>query len=142
MMKPLAEIEGDCAYVVEKPWGREEWLALNRAYAYKRIYIHAGHRTSLQYHRQKVETNYIISGDAEVWLEDDAGQIVQRRMGAGQHFTVKPGRKHRVVALSDLVLQEASSPEVDDVVRLQDDAQRGDGRIQAEHGTRRERSGR
>jgi mannose-6-phosphate isomerase-like protein (cupin superfamily) len=118
---------------VRKPWGREEWLALNRAYAYKRIYIQAGQRTSLQYHERKIETNYIISGEAEVWSQDETGVLRGREMGAGQFFTVYPGQVHRVVALSDLVLQEVSSPEVDDVVRLEDDTRRGNGRIASEH---------
>lgn len=119
--------------MVNKPWGREEWLALNRAYAYKRIYIRAGERTSLQYHRLKIETNYVVAGEVEVWLEDDAGILQKRRMAAGQHFTVQPLRRHRVVAVSDVILQEVSSPEVDDVVRLEDDHERGDGRIEGEH---------
>ena len=57
--------------VVHKPWGKEEWLELNDAYCYKRIYINAGYKTSYQYHQFKKETNYIISGEAEVWLEND-----------------------------------------------------------------------
>jgi hypothetical protein len=54
-------------------------------------------------------------------------------MSGGDHFTVEPRRKHRIVALTSLTLLEASSPEVDDVVRVEDDSQRGDGRIDAEH---------
>jgi mannose-6-phosphate isomerase-like protein (cupin superfamily) len=120
-------------HIVNKPWGHEEWLALTRAYAYKRIYIRAGQRTSLQYHERKIETNYIISGEAEVWLQGPSGDIRKERMCAGDYFTVQPLQKHRVVALSDLVLQEVSSPEVNDVVRLEDDTHRPDGRIPGEH---------
>ena len=54
--------------VVHKPWGKEEWLALNDAYCYKRIYINAGYKTSYQYHEFKQETNYIIDGTAVVCL--------------------------------------------------------------------------
>ena len=61
--------------VVHKPWGKEEWLELNDRYCYKRIYINAGYKTSFQYHLQKRETNYIIDGTAEVWLENDNGEI-------------------------------------------------------------------
>lgn len=121
------------AHIVRKPWGHEEWLALNHAYAYKRIHIRAGHRTSFQYHRRKIETNYVISGELELWLEDDDGQIRTWHLKHGQHFTVQPGRKHRLSALTDAILQEVSSPEVDDVVRLEDDTARGNGRIDAEH---------
>lgn len=119
---------------VQKPWGREIWLELNDRYCYKRIFVRAGHRTSYQYHRRKLETNYVIDGQAEVWLEDQAGTVHTSVMGPDSCFTVLPGRKHRVIALTDIVLQEVSTPEVDDVVRLEDDAGRGDGRIAAEHG--------
>ena len=118
---------------VIKPWGREEWLALNASYCYKRIYVNAGTRTSFQYHRAKMETNYIIEGEAEVWLENEKGEIEKIRMGAGGYFHVSPPRKHRIVAITDLILQEVSTPEVDDVVRVEDDTNRPDGRIESEH---------
>jgi mannose-6-phosphate isomerase len=51
-----------------KPWGKEVWLELNDYYCYKRIYINKGYRTSLQYHEKKVETNYLISGEAILYL--------------------------------------------------------------------------
>ena len=54
---------------VYKPWGKEEWLELNDRYCYKRIYINSGTRTSFQYHESKLETNYIIEGEAEVWIK-------------------------------------------------------------------------
>lgn len=118
---------------VDKPWGKEVWLELNDRYCYKRIYINAGHRTSFQYHEKKHETNYIISGEAEVWLENDNGEIEKKKMKADDFFNVIPPKKHRVIALTDLVLQEVSTPEVDDVIRIEDDAARGNGRIASEH---------
>lgn len=118
---------------VNKPWGKEVWLELNDRYCYKRIYINAGHRTSLQYHNYKIETNYIISGTAEVWLENDDGEIVKTIMKEGDFFNVKPPKIHRVIAITDIILQEVSTPEVDDVIRIQDDASRPDGRIENEH---------
>lgn len=119
--------------VVTKPWGREVWLELNDSYCYKRIYINAGTQTSYQFHEKKLETNYIISGKAEVWLENDQGVVEKKVMIEGDFFTVVPPKKHRVIALTDLVLQEVSTPEVDDVIRLEDDTQRGDGKIHSEH---------
>lgn len=116
-----------------KPWGEEVWLELNARYCYKRIYIRAGHRTSLQYHERKLETNYIIEGKAEVWLEDETGEVQKTVMGPNEFFTVLPRRKHRVCAITDIILQEVSTPEVDDVVRIQDDTGRPDGRIAREH---------
>lgn len=123
----------DQAKTVNKPWGREIWLELNDRYCYKRIYINAGHRTSFQYHEHKVETNYIISGRAEVWLENDMGEIKKNIMGPDEFFSVPVNKKHRVVALTDIILQEVSTPEVDDIIRIEDDTQRQDGRIESEH---------
>ncbi len=119
--------------VVSKPWGKEIWLELNDKYCYKRIYINAGTRTSYQYHENKLETNYIIDGKAEVWLENDEGIIEKKVMKKDDFFTVVPPKKHRVIALTDIILQEVSTPEVDDVVRIEDDSERGSGRITSEH---------
>lgn len=121
--------------IVIKPWGKEEWLELNDRYCYKRIYINAGYKTSYQYHNFKTETNYIISGEAEIWLENDEGIVEKKIMKQDEFFNVKPTRKHRVIALTDLILQEVSTPEVDDVVRIEDDNKRVDGKIEGEHKT-------
>jgi len=116
-----------------KPWGKEEWLELNDKYCYKRIYINAGYKTSFQYHEHKIETNYIISGEAEIWLENDEGLVEKKTMKAGDFFNVRPPKKHRVIALTDIILQEVSTPEVDDVIRIEDDTNRSDGKIEGEH---------
>lgn len=120
---------------VFKPWGKEEWLELNDRYCYKRIYINAGYKTSYQYHEFKRETNYIISGEAEIWLENDEGVVEKKIMKAGEYFNVTPPKKHRVIALTDIILQEVSTPEVDDVFRLEDDTNRTSGKIEGEHQT-------
>jgi NDP-sugar pyrophosphorylase family protein/mannose-6-phosphate isomerase-like protein (cupin superfamily) len=120
---------------VIKPWGREEWLELNDVYCYKRIYINAGYKTSYQYHNFKKETNYIISGEAEIWLENDEGVVEKTIMKAGDYFNVTPPKKHRVIALTDIILQEVSTPEVDDVIRINDEFARADGKIEGEHQT-------
>jgi len=118
---------------VYKPWGREEWLELNSFYCYKRIYINSGYKTSFQYHNKKYETNYLISGCAEVWLENDNGIIEKKIMKEGEYFNVIPPKKHRVIALTDIILQEVSTPEVNDVIRIEDDTNRRDGLIEGEH---------
>ena len=120
---------------IHKPWGREEWLELNDSYCYKRIYINAGYKTSYQYHNFKRETNFIISGQAEIWLENDKGIVEKKIMGPGEYFNVTPPKKHRVIALTDIILQEVSTPEVDDVIRIEDDTNRVDGKIEGEHQT-------
>jgi NDP-sugar pyrophosphorylase family protein/mannose-6-phosphate isomerase-like protein (cupin superfamily) len=118
---------------IYKPWGKEEWIELNDVYCYKRIYINAGYKTSYQYHNFKRETNYIISGQAEVWLENDNGIVEKKIMKEGDYFNVSPPKKHRVIALTDLIMQEVSTPEVDDVIRINDEFNRGDGKIEGEH---------
>jgi len=119
--------------VIYKPWGKEEWLELNDNYCYKRIYINKGYKTSFQYHNKKKETNYIISGEAEVWLENDEGVIEKKVMGSGDYFSINPPKKHRIIALTDVILQEVSTPEVDDVIRIDDEFSRIDGKIEDEH---------
>lgn len=119
--------------IVNKPWGKEIWIELNDRYCYKRIYIKAGFKTSFQYHKRKMETNYIIAGKAEVWLDNDKGELEKRIMGTDESFTVTPLKKHRVIAITDIILQEVSTPEVDDVIRIEDDTKRGNGRIESEH---------
>jgi mannose-6-phosphate isomerase-like protein (cupin superfamily) len=118
---------------VQKPWGKEIWLQLNDRYCFKQIYINRGMRTSLHYHEKKVETNCIISGEAEIWLENEHGEIEKHLMKANDSFSVHPPQKHRMGAVTDLMFLEVSSPEVDDVIRVEDDAGRPDGRIEAEH---------
>lgn len=126
--------------VIHKPWGREvllyepnqEEIDLGNGYCYKRIYINAGHRTSYQFHREKKETNYIVSGICEVWLENGLGVIEKKVMKQDEFFTVEPGKKHRVIALTDLVLQEVSTSHIHDIVRIEDDTNRKDGKIEGE----------
>jgi choline kinase/mannose-6-phosphate isomerase-like protein (cupin superfamily)/thiamine kinase-like enzyme len=118
---------------VYKPWGKEEWLELNDKYCYKRIYINAGHKTSYQYHEIKQETNYLISGTAEIWLENENGEVEKKIMGEGEYFSIPALRKHRVIAITDIILQEVSTPEVDDVIRIEDDSGRDSGKLNHEH---------
>jgi len=121
------------AKTIIKPWGKEVWLALNEHYCYKRIYINASARTSFQYHQKKIETNYIIDGEAEIWLENDQGVVEKKIMRGGDFFHINPPKKHRVIAITDIILQEVSTPEVDDVIRIEDDTNRPDGKIKSEH---------
>ncbi len=118
---------------VTKPWGKEIWLELNDHYCYKRIYINAGTRTSFQYHNKKYETNYIIKGEAEVWLENDSGVVEKLKMKEGDFFNVTPPKKHRVIAVTNIILQEVSTPEVDDIIRIEDDFKRPHGKINSEY---------
>jgi mannose-6-phosphate isomerase len=106
---------------VVKPWGSEAWVVVNESYALKRIVIKEGTRSSLQYHQRKLETIYVESGSLRAWLEDRSGRLRVRVVSSGGTYTVLPGRRHRVLALEDCVLFEVSTPELDDLVRVEDD---------------------
>lgn len=100
---------------VDKPWGREIWWALHHAYCGKRIEIIAGHALSLQYHEHKHETLYFLSGTVRLRLGHD-----EYTVHAGCAAVVAPGVVHRIEALTDAIIFEVSTPELDDVVRLED----------------------
>lgn len=106
---------------VEKPWGYELRWAINDRYLGKLIHVREGHSLSLQYHVKKDETIYITSGLLELELEDDAGRLLVRRMVPGESAHITPGRRHRFRAIEETDLFEVSSPEIHDVVRLEDD---------------------
>jgi mannose-6-phosphate isomerase len=106
---------------VKKPWGWELWFAHTRHYVGKIIFIKKGHRLSLQRHRFKHETIYTQKGS---WLLILGNQ--KRRMSAGDFQVISPGRVHRFCApYGDVHLLEVSTPQVNDVIRLEDDYGRG-----------------
>ena len=106
---------------VYKPWGREEWIALTDKYCFKRITIFEGCKTPLQYHKEKDETNLIHSGKAFVTFKALEGEEYKKVVETGFSMRCRPGDVHRIEALDgDVVLYEVSTPEVDDVVRLED----------------------
>lgn len=112
--------------IVEKPWGREIWVAVTGHYALKIIEFNKGARSSLQYHQQKHEHIYVDSGKLLMDWENEAGELEQITLRAGEVIENKPLRKHRVTALEDTRLIEVSTPELDDVIRLDDDYDRVD----------------
>ena len=110
---------------VEKPWGYELRWAVTDRYLGKIIHVRAGHALSLQYHVQKDETILLVSGLLDLVLEDDQGALETHRLTAGMSARIRPGRRHRFIGVEDSDLFEASSPEIDDVVRLEDRYGRG-----------------
>jgi quercetin dioxygenase-like cupin family protein len=105
---------------VDKPWGYELRWAVTERYAGKLIHIDQGHELSLQYHVQKDESIHVVSGVMDLLLESDNGEIEIKRLTAGMSAHIRPGRRHRFTAVEDTDLVEVSSPEIDDVVRLED----------------------
>ncbi|MFN7987461.1 MAG: cupin domain-containing protein [Thermoanaerobaculia bacterium] len=106
--------------VVAKPWGSERIFAANARYAGKLISIRAGETLSFQYHRVKEETIHVLSGILGMETESE-GQRLVLALAPGETFHVAPGTRHRMFAeREDVLVVEVSSPELDDVVRLED----------------------
>jgi len=105
---------------VDKPWGYEIWFAVTDRYAGKIIHIGAGHELSLQYHRRKDESIYVVSGAMELELENEAGEVETHQLRPGDCQRILVGRRHRMRALVDTDICEVSTPDLDDVVRLED----------------------
>jgi mannose-6-phosphate isomerase-like protein (cupin superfamily) len=106
---------------VEKPWGHELiWVVTDR-YVGKVIHIDQGRRLSLQYHRQKDESVFVIRGRLRLHLENQSGEMGFRDLAEGEFERVPVGRRHRFEALEDVDVIEVSTPELDDVVRVEDD---------------------
>jgi mannose-6-phosphate isomerase len=104
---------------VEKPWGYELHWAKTDRYVGKLIHVNAGHALSLQYHNKKDETIYLHSGRLIFEIEE-RGQIVKRQMNPGERVHITPKTIHRMTAVEDSDIFEVSTPELDDVVRLED----------------------
>ena len=106
---------------VDKPWGHELIWAHTDRYVGKILVIEAGRRLSLQRHLVKDESILVSSGLLRLHLEDDEGTICVEELGPGEHRHVPTGRIHRYEAIERCTLIEVSTPELDDVVRLEDD---------------------
>jgi mannose-6-phosphate isomerase len=104
---------------VDKPWGYELWWAVTDRYVGKIIHVKKGHALSLQYHKRKDETIYVQSG--RILFEMQEGDTLTRReLEPGQAVRVTPPTVHRMTALEDSDVLEVSTPETDDVVRIED----------------------
>ena len=110
---------------VEKPWGHEVIWAETKDYVGKLLHIKAGHRLSLQYHKVKDETVYVMYGTLTVVL-DETSVVLEE----GNSYRITPNTIHRFAAKHGMVeLIEVSTPELDDVVRVQDDYGREDAKV-------------
>ena len=112
--------------VIEKPWGKEEVLEINDRYLMKKLTMHKGHRCSLQYHEIKKETIYVVSGALKILVGPTKEALHSKVYQAHESITIAPKEVHRMEAMEDCVYLEASTPEMDDVVRVSDDYQRAD----------------
>jgi mannose-6-phosphate isomerase len=104
---------------VNKPWGYELHWAKTDRYVGKVIHITAGHALSLQYHNKKDETILLWKGKLLFEIQRD-GQLQKIEVLPGERFHVTPGTVHRMTAIEDCDVIEVSTPELDDVVRIED----------------------
>jgi mannose-6-phosphate isomerase-like protein (cupin superfamily) len=106
---------------VAKPWGEELIWALTDRYCGKVITIEPGRRLSLQYHEQKDEAILVVRGRLRLVLENERGEVEVSELGPGDAAHVAVGRRHRYEAIERVELVEVSTPELNDVVRIEDD---------------------
>lgn len=105
---------------VDKPWGHEVWWADTDVYAGKLLHVEAGQRLSLQLHREKDESSYLLSGRLRLVRGATADELHEQVIEPGHAWRVEPGTVHTIAAIEDSVVLEVSTPHLDDVVRLQD----------------------
>jgi quercetin dioxygenase-like cupin family protein len=107
---------------VDKPWGWELWWARTERYVGKLLHVRAGESLSLQYHEVKDETIMVQSGRLllETRRAEDSGALTRHELGPGDTFHIAPRTVHRMTGLTDCDILEVSTPELEDVVRLED----------------------
>jgi mannose-6-phosphate isomerase-like protein (cupin superfamily) len=115
-MKPTSKIER-----VEKPWGYELIWAKTEKYAAKILHLRKDKRLSYQYHQKKDEAMFVASGKVLVELEGEGGGKTISYLNAGECLHIPAFTRHRIMAVEEADIFEVSTPELDDVVRLQDD---------------------
>lgn len=105
---------------VSKPWGSELWFAHTDRYAGKILRVRAGCRLSVQFHEEKDETSYVLSGRVIVSQGDSAETMTTKELGSGDSWRSLPLVVHTLEAVEDAEIIEVSTPQLDDVVRLED----------------------
>jgi mannose-6-phosphate isomerase len=106
---------------VPKPWGYEIIWARTDEYVGKILHVNAGQALSVQYHNRKDETVHLLSGEMIYWVKLPGSDSLQNmRLKTGESFRIAPGTVHYIEAVTDCDVLEASTPHLDDVVRLQD----------------------
>lgn len=105
---------------VDKPWGHELIWAETERYVGKILHVRAGEALSVQYHREKDETICLLSGTMKFRVGPSEDKMDEVLMAPMQTVHLPPGTVHQMIALTDCDVLEASTPQLDDVVRLQD----------------------
>ncbi len=109
---------------IKKPWGYELLIEKNKKYMFKKLFMKKGHRCSLQLHKKKIETIFVVSGKLKIFYGKSKLKLRYKTFKKNNTITINPKTVHRMQALSDCFYLEASTPEIKDVVRLSDDYKR------------------
>ena len=112
-------VQGECKRIF-KPWGYEIWWATTEKYVGKILHVNKNHSLSFQYHNVKDETIYVCAGEIMLELEEVGKPKEIIRLLPGDARRITPLTRHRMTAVADSDLIEVSTPEVDDLVRLED----------------------
>ena len=106
--------------VVPKPWGHEIIWAHTDRYVGKILHIKAGHELSIQYHNRKDETVHLLRGELIYKVKPEGGELQDVKLRVGESYRITPLTVHQMIAVTDCDVLEASTPDLDDVVRLSD----------------------
>ncbi len=109
---------------INKPWGHEILLEKNKYYVLKELFMKKNHQCSLQYHKKKKETLYILRGRLLLIYSRSKNKFKKKILYSGNSFTLAPGIIHRMKGLTNSTYLEASTPQLKDVVRIEDDYKR------------------
>src|SRR3990167_10169245 len=110
---------------VEKPWGWEiHWTPDDKPYMGKILHVNKGHRFSLQYHDEKAESWYLLTGKAKLIWDDESGELIEEEMKSEVGYSIDIGQRHRIYGITGCDIIEVSTPEVGTTFRLDDDYKR------------------
>ena len=119
MERPIVQFPS-AESVGEREWGEETLLVLSpNKYTMKKLFIRAGSKGGLQYHRRKDEAGFIISGEMILRYENDQSELVEKKIGAGDWFHFPTGCIHQEIAITDVIIIEVSTPHFNDRVRVE-----------------------
>jgi len=117
--RPIANFP-ESSSVGPRDWGEELLLVLaSKKFTMKKLITKAGKKGGLQYHRQKEEANYIISGNLMLRYENENGKLEEKIVGPGEWFHFPAGCIHQEIALTDVERIEVSTPHFNDRVRVE-----------------------
>lgn len=128
----MSDVSNEKTKIIDKPWGYEELIEVNKNYVVKKLFMKEGNACSTQYHELKTETIVILKGKLRIYIGNDLNSLTFNEYNEGDYVTIKPYTIHKMEGMTDCMYLETSTIELWDVIRLKDDygrVQGGDGDI-------------